>query len=456
MNINIKGKDFIFDLKEKKDQYKLLNMLILSKIKEMPILMNGLLYISDIEDVEEKMRDQIAYTYPDYLNNRIKICINFEKIENLNMDSESIIFLLLHEYLHNFFYHFDVMKNQFKENSQLSNISCDYFINEMLKESLKGNILETMKNKYNLEVISHNSLSNNVKKPLYFNNYHEAISERKLYEFLKENNEFPQLQLHAQHDKMFEVGNENLKKINEKRKENGLSEINEEEVKKLFETELNTKIEEIEKSYSPEKDGEIVRYLNEKIKKNNLLNTLKFKRIINNKLIPEYIKNYSKPNRKRRSDNFIFKGKQRKPGEKIVIAIDVSGSISEKELVTFYEIMNGYLKKDDSKIIDVIYWSSCEITEKNFHSNITDIKDILKLKPYSSGGTEIKYLDDFIEEYYKYPITLLNLTDGYFKYRKIPKHVAEYFFILTQEEEKKEMEKYYSKDKRVKIINIRG
>ena len=118
--------------------------------------------------------------------------------------------------------------------------------------------------------------------------------------------------------------------------------------------------------------------------------------------------------------------------------------------------MNGYLKKDDSKIIDVIYWSSCEITEKNFHSNITDIKDILKLKPYSSGGTEIKYLDDFIEEYYKYPITLLNLTDGYFEYRKIPKHVAEYFFILTQEEEKKEMEKYYSKDKRVKIINIRG
>ena len=76
MNINIKVKDFIFDLKEKKDQYKLLNMLILSKIKEMPILMNGLLYISDIEDVEEKMRDQIAYTYPDYLNNRIKICIN--------------------------------------------------------------------------------------------------------------------------------------------------------------------------------------------------------------------------------------------------------------------------------------------------------------------------------------------------------------------------------------------
>ena len=381
MKIEIKGKEFSFDLSDKKEQYKLLNMLILSKIKLLPVLMNGLLYISDVEDVEENMKEQLAYTYPDFVNNRIKICINWQKIEELNMDSNSILFLILHEYLHNFFYHFKIMDKQFKENQQLANISCDYFINEMLNEAFKINILEGMKTKYNLEVISHNNLKNNVKKQLYFNNYHEAISERKLYEFLKENNEFPQLQSHAKHDKMFDITEKDLKEINKKRKENGLGEITKSEAQQLFESEITTKVEEILKNYSETNDKEIVRYLNEKIKKNNLLNTLKFKRIINNKLIPEYNKNYSKPNRKRRSEQFIFKGKVKKPGEKIVIAIDVSGSISEKELTTFYEIMNGYLKKDQSKIIDVIYWSSCEVTEKNFHSNITDIKEILNLKP---------------------------------------------------------------------------
>lgn len=456
MKIEIKGKEFSFDLSDKKEQYKLLNMLILSKIKLLPVLMNGLLYISDVEDVEENMKEQLAYTYPDFVNNRIKICINWQKIEELNMDSNSILFLILHEYLHNFFYHFKIMDKQFKENQQLANISCDYFINEMLNEAFKINILEGMKTKYNLEVISHNNLKNNVKKQLYFNNYHEAISERKLYEFLKENNEFPQLQLHAKHDKMFDITEKDLKEINKKRKENGLGEITKSEAQQLFESEITTKVEEILKNYSETNDKEIVRYLNEKIKKNNLLNTLKFKRIINNKLIPEYNKNYSKPNRKRRSEQFIFKGKVKKPGEKIVIAIDVSGSISEKELTTFYEIMNGYLKKDQSKIIDVIYWSSCEVTEKNFHSNITDIKEILNLKPYSSGGTDIRYLDNFINEYYKYPITLFNLTDGYFNYKDIPKPIAEYFFILTEENCKVEMEKYYSKDKKVKILNIRG
>lgn len=456
MKIEIKGKEFSFDLSDKKEQYKLLNMLILSKIKLLPVLMNGLLYISDVEDVEENMKEQLAYTYPDFVNNRIKICINWQKIEELNMDSNSILFLILHEYLHNFFYHFKIMDKQFKENQQLANISCDYFINEMLNEAFKINILEGMKTKYNLEVISHNNLKNNVKKQLYFNNYHEAISERKLYEFLKENNEFPQLQSHAKHDKMFDTTEKDLKEINKKRKENGLGEITKSEAQQLFESEITTKVEEILKNYSETNDKEIVRYLNEKIKKNNLLNTLKFKRIINNKLIPEYNKNYSKPNRKRRSEQFIFKGKVKKPGEKIVIAIDVSGSISEKELTTFYEIMNGYLKKDQSKIIDVIYWSSCEVTEKNFHSNITDIKEILNLKPYSSGGTDIRYLDNFINEYYKYPITLFNLTDGYFNYKDIPKPIAEYFFILTEENCKVEMEKYYSKDKKVKILNIRG
>lgn len=456
MKIEIKGKEFSFDLSDKKEQYKLLNMLILSKIKLLPVLMNGLLYISDVEDVEENMKEQLAYTYPDFVNNRIKICINWQKIEELNMDSNSILFLILHEYLHNFFYHFKIMDKQFKENQQLANISCDYFINEMLNEAFKINILEGMKTKYNLEVISHNNLKNNVKKQLYFNNYHEAISERKLYEFLKENNEFPQLQSHAKHDKMFNITEKDLKEINKKRKENGLGEITKSEAQQLFESEITTKVEEILKNYSETNDKEIVRYLNEKIKKNNLLNTLKFKRIINNKLIPEYNKNYSKPNRKRRSEQFIFKGKVKKPGEKIVIAIDVSGSISEKELTTFYEIMNGYLKKDQSKIIDVIYWSSCEVTEKNFHSNITDIKEILNLKPYSSGGTDIRYLDNFINEYYKYPITLFNLTDGYFNYKDIPKPIAEYFFILTEENCKVEMEKYYSKDKKVKILNIRG
>lgn len=457
MEIKIKNKNFEFDVKKESEKYKLLNLLMLSKIKEMPILINGLLYLSDINDVEESEKEQIAYTYQDFRDNRIKISINWEKIESLNMTSDEILFLIFHEYLHNFFYHFKIMKNQFEEDQELTNICCDYFINALLSESFGYNIINNFKNKYQFKLVDYEFIESLVEIPLYFNNYHEAISERNLYDFLKKNRiKTSTNSTYSDHKKLFEKSKDAIKQLNKEREQKGLGQLTENEFQQLFESELNNKIDNLTKGYSEGNDQNIIRYLEDKIKKNNLLNTIKFRRMLNNKLIAKYQKSYSRLNRKKQDENFIFKGRTKKQGEKIVIAIDVSGSISDKELKEFYEIMNGYLKKDHLNMIDVIYWSSCEITENNFHQNITDIKDIINLKPYSSGGTDIDYLDQFLEKNYNYPVVLFNLTDGFFKYKKIPDSISEYFFILTEKNYKNDIEEYYKYEKRIKVFDIRG
>lgn len=263
------------------------------------------------------------------------------------------------------------------------------------------------------------------------------------------------------HDISKEQEKNTISKVNKKRKENGEPEISNQDLETLKMNKIENTEQEVAQNINPSDcESSLIREKQKLKKKNPFLNTLQLKRIINNKLREQTIKSYKRISRKRDNSDIIFKGKTKQEGKKVVIALDVSGSISDKDLQIFYEMLNGFINNKKTKTaLDIIYWSSCEIKpELNFHQNITNVKDLMKIKVHSSGGTEVEYLHKFIKNYYgknKEQIVLINITDGYFwSYDKIPDECVQYYFILTEAGNEKTIEDNYQ-DIRVKIKTIK-
>ena len=75
----------------------------------------------------------------------------------------------------------------------------------------------------------------------------------------------------------------------------------------------------------------------------------------------------------------------------VVFAIDVSGSISKPKLDMYLSEINNifnYYKVDG----ELIYWS----TEIGSVGNFTEMKDLIKIQPTSTGGTDVKCVFDYL------------------------------------------------------------
>lgn len=106
-----------------------------------------------------------------------------------------------------------------------------------------------------------------------------------------------------------------------------------------------------------------------------------------------------------------------KKASKIVIGIDISGSISEEEL----EIM---MKKiaQMKNTVDIIFWSSEEtIPKENIYKNY---KIKTKISPKTTGGTDLSALFKYVgEEYAKEKVCLAIFSDFYVEHIDLPEAV---------------------------------
>lgn len=442
----------------------LLNKLILYNSKIYPFFINMLLTICDIEDVSEKYKDAMAYTYPDYINERIKIAVNWKKVAEKGFDDKELIFIIFHELLHNYFYHFTRMKEESKISPQLANIVEDYYCNTMLFKML--NMKEDNFKKYNMDIITYNSLTKIAGKPLPFTDFDDAPPEPKLFKWFLDNCDNLKSILNLSysiddHNASEEMSNQSVEKCNiaKQQESNGtIPKMSKEDMDSIMEAKMNNMEKEISSSISYSIDeSDLIRHKIKITKKDNFLNFLNLKRIISKEIAQTYVRSYKRISRTRQSNKVIFKGKTKEFGKKILVAIDVSGSISDKELERCYEMLNGFLDKNkNNTVLDVVYWSSCKVTEKHYHQNIKSIKDLLKFKVHSSEGTDVSYLHRWIKDFYKNQyIGVINITDGYFNYEKdIPSNVLQYDFVLTEMNMEDDIITGYS-DKRVKTHTIK-
>lgn len=445
------------DLTDSKQQKKGIDYILISHFKEFPFFSNLLLNSADIEDISEKNPNSLAYTFFNYKSERIKICLNFKKIEeginSYTFKEEDIFNVMLHELLHNYFEHLLRFEEDMKKYPFLTNAVLDYYINEFINEICPNfDFFSRKLSLVNYEFLNEIAIklkektlpfhSNDRKKPLdrvLLNWFLENLDESKM-ENAEKNSSFSELDSH-------EIGQEeeekSLKELNEEREKQGKAPYNDNIAKTIKTSFLKSKIYE---SKNEGKDGEaFFREVENVYKKNPFLDFVKIKNSIKSICSKNYFFTYAKNNRKKIVDDIVYKGKKQEEGVKLVVAIDVSGSITEEELKTFYDMISTFLKTSyGENFLDIIYWSAMSLTERNIHKNISDYKDLYNLKIETNGGTEIYTLYNFIEEEYKnQKITLLNITDGYWSNRPLPENVTTYYLALTESEQFLEKIHYY-------------
>lgn len=102
-----------------------------------------------------------------------------------------------------------------------------------------------------------------------------------------------------------------------------------------------------------------------------------------------------------------------KKPENIVVAIDVSGSISQDDLQLFVNEIYGILKAYTNIGVRVVFWSTKVDKEEDKVYKINDIKSILDVKPLSTGGTSISCVEEYLSDIYCKETAIVYITDGY-------------------------------------------
>ena len=477
MEIKVNRRRKKFDISSENERKKLIEKLLIEHINEFPFFINLL--------IENNHKDELAYTKANFENQRIEIYINFKKIEkyqlivnnkenNFMFGNKEILFIIFHELLHHYLYHF----TRFKENNLLINIITDYYVNsicvELLNNQKNVDIFYIFENILNIKIVDERYISE-----LYFHifkcNFHNFPDfsdlrnkwlEERLYElFLKKknipkiNSLFSEWKKSLEQKKLADLDNHDIF-YNESGKQitmedNGDSENFQDKVQEIYNKISNFEIEyeSSSKTYGKSEEA-IYERKKEALKADYFLNILKLKRIIRKSLNINVIKTYKNLNRKRQNEEIIFKGNKKINGCKLVVAIDVSGSISEDDLEKFLSMLYGLNKKKKDYLFDIIYWSDNDIKEnQTYYENVKDIKEFAKKEIESSGGTDISYLHSYLNKRYTEAIEVVNITDGDFYYDKnLNKNIVKYHFVLTEGIDKS-FSSFYS-EKRFSIVSI--
>jgi predicted metal-dependent peptidase len=102
-------------------------------------------------------------------------------------------------------------------------------------------------------------------------------------------------------------------------------------------------------------------------------------------------------------------------GEKvghIVIGIDTSGSVGERELSEFLSEVKGVCEEVNPEKIDLIYWGSDVVAHEEYEGNaVANI--VSSTKPMDGGGTSPSCVSEYLNEKKIVPECVIILTDGY-------------------------------------------
>jgi len=101
------------------------------------------------------------------------------------------------------------------------------------------------------------------------------------------------------------------------------------------------------------------------------------------------------------------------PGEEIdvVISLDMSGSISNKQAQAFLGEIGGMMDSFDGYKVHVFCFDTETYNPKDFHSDNMD--SIEEYEPMGGGGTDFDCIFDYLKENAIEPKRLIVFTDGY-------------------------------------------
>ena len=176
------------------------------------------------------------------------------------------------------------------------------------------------------------------------------------------------------------------------------AEKNVQDIKKTL-AKINTKIkmEEMKKGFKLSKDVGMGGDLTQRNIEFGLAQGINWRVLLKNISMQDPKKLYvlSKPNKSRMNLGMTMATRQQigepQKASNFVIAIDVSGSVSKQKLDYFLSEVNSLSKKYEVEG-ELVYWS----TEVGDAGKFSDMKDLLKVKPKSTGGTNVKCLFEYL------------------------------------------------------------
>ncbi|MGL4358535.1 MAG: hypothetical protein ACRCSY_07560 [Cetobacterium sp.] len=443
---------------------------------------------SDLEIAKELLKKVGAGPFTD---NEIDKAM--KSVEITRFTNDNALYLVYHELLHNYFHHFSRHEKYRKDYAKLANIVEDYYINEFLDRLFKciNNFGDMPKG---FEPYRHKELNEfakrNCGRDLPFSNYDEKPIESQVIEWFLQfkdqwkddmngNNKGANSNSGSgsgsnsdkggpggengtgDHSLSEEYSERTLEGLNKSRKKEGKSEVSIEEANSLASKKIDENAnmaKEMAGDSISQGENDCLRHKDKILKKDPFLNYVKITNTLKKMMIKGTYKNYAKPNRKRNGGEMVYKCKNKEEGLHIVVGVDVSGSVSDKELKKIYDMLGTFLEKNNKETsIDIFYWSSCRLKDKvHFHSDIRDSRDLLSLKIHSSGGTILQTAHDFLDEKYAgKKIQFLNITDGYFENATLPNCVTDYYFCLTEKGMFEDIQKWYPKAK-IRVCRVSG
>jgi predicted metal-dependent peptidase len=121
---------------------------------------------------------------------------------------------------------------------------------------------------------------------------------------------------------------------------------------------------------------------------------------------------YNRPNRRLLHTGVYFPSGITEQVDELVLAIDTSGSIGQRELTAFLSEIKGICDTVHPKSVRVIYWDT-EVCAEEVYS-IEQLDTLTQsTKPKGGGGTDVKCVTRYMAENSIKPQATIILTDGY-------------------------------------------
>jgi len=121
---------------------------------------------------------------------------------------------------------------------------------------------------------------------------------------------------------------------------------------------------------------------------------------------------YARPNRRLMSQGIIMpSGISEQVGE-LVIAIDTSGSVRQRELTAFLSEVKGVCDTVKPDKLRLLYWGSSVVGDEVY--DMHDLDNLVKsTKPMGGGGTDVNCVTQYMADEGIKPQACIVLTDGY-------------------------------------------
>jgi predicted metal-dependent peptidase len=290
----------------------------------------------------------------------------------MSLNKEEMLFLFGHEVLHNVFEHH---YRREKRNPLIWNVACDYVINLILKESKVGSPPSIKKGGVLLDVKYKNMHAEEVYDLL----VNECMSEEKL-------NSLVDRLLDEHPDYTKNKSSEEIEEIKRELKENLLSSS------QVCAGNIPSGIERYIKNLTEPK--------------------INWKDLLRQEIASTYKTDYTffRTNKKSNYNNgFIIPGSLKTNGLEIVIAMDMSGSISDEIVSEFLSEISGIVSQFDDYNIDI--WSfDTKVYNHESYRNDSGC-DVSEYKPKGGGGTSFECNWEYMKENSISPKLFIMFTD---------------------------------------------